>query len=97
MKNPEKRELLYAAIQQYGQVAQLNQVIEECAELIQAINKFRRNPTSETILQLCGEIADVEIMCEQARLMFAAGDMVEDIKAKKLERLKNRLLTEELV
>jgi hypothetical protein len=41
------------------------------------------------------EIADVEIMCEQMRIIFGS-DTIDIVKKKKLERLQ-RLLTGELI
>ena len=40
-----KEELYKLAIETYGNEAQINQGVEEMAELIQAINKFRRKPS----------------------------------------------------
>ena len=45
----------------YGLSAQLDILQEECAELIQAVSKFRRTKTSDII----EEIADVYIMLDQ--------------------------------
>lgn len=78
------QEILKKAIQTFGAKNQLDMVIEECAELIQAINKCRRknlvndliigNSTkegdSETLFNLTGEIADVKIMIAQLELML---------------------------
>ena len=36
------RELNYKVADYYGYEAQSNQLVEECAELIQAVNKYRR-------------------------------------------------------
>lgn len=49
-----KEELYKIAIETYGDEAQINQGIEEMAELIQAINKFRRNPCAETLKGIAG-------------------------------------------
>lgn len=86
-----KEELYKLAIETYGDEAQINQGVEEMAELIQAINKFRRNPGEETLKGIEEEIADVEIMLEQYKIIFAAGLAVEWIKEKKLHRLAERL------
>ena len=40
--NKEQKEILENAINTFGANNQLDMVIEECAELIQAINKMRR-------------------------------------------------------
>jgi NTP pyrophosphatase (non-canonical NTP hydrolase) len=53
----------------YRKPAQWDMVCEECAELIQAVLKYRRDPNPVTLANLIEEIADVTIMLEQARLM----------------------------
>ena len=65
-----KKELYKLAIDTWGSEAQINQGIEEMAELIQAINKFRRKLCTETITHVAEEIADVEIMLEQYKMIF---------------------------
>ena len=92
MTQEEKIELLNKAIEKWGSNSQMDMVIEECAELIKAINKFRRKPTSDNLQELCGEVADVEIMCEQGRLLLNKNGLIDSIKEEKLERL--RLLLE---
>lgn len=60
--------------------------MEECSELIQAISKYLRG--RETNLE--EEIADVEIMLEQLKIMCNESQ-VEVIKESKLNRLEQRL------
>ena len=86
-----KEELYNLAIATYGDEEQINQGIEEMAELIQAINKFRRNPCEETLNGIEEEIADVEIMLEQNKIIYAANPIVEKLKNQKLQRLASRL------
>ena len=86
-----KEKLYKFAIERYGDEAQINQGIEEMAELIQAINKFRRNPCEETLKGIAEEIADVEIMLEQYKIIFGATLPVNRIKSNKLQRLAERL------
>ena len=61
------------------------------AELIQAINKFRRKLCTETITHVAEEIADVEIMLEQYKMIFYQESLVKEIKKDKLQRLAERL------
>ncbi len=85
------REKIYrTALQIWGAELQMNMLIEECAELIQSINKYRRKG-SENILE---EIADVEIMLEQARMILGdENSKIIDIHKKdKLNRLADKLL-----
>ena len=106
MKN---KEFLYVAvIDTYGVEKQLDMVVEECSELIKAINKIKRNDclkyiglvqpslTTTTIKQaliyneLCGEVADLEILLEQMRLILRS-DQISLIKERKLQRLSERI------
>lgn len=85
--NREDREKLYReAILTYGQSAQMIVAMEECSELIQAISKKLRG--RETNVE--EEVADVEIMLEQMRLM-SDSSLVDKIKEEKLQRLEQRL------
>ncbi|MFA6261065.1 MAG: hypothetical protein WC760_06335 [Bacteroidia bacterium] len=87
----EQNEVLTEAINKYGIDSQMNMVVEECAELIKAINKFRRVASSENLTELCGEVSDVEIMCAQVRIMLNKQGLIDKIKEEKIERLKYRL------
>lgn len=86
-----KEELYNLAIATYGEKAQINQGIEEMAELIQAVNKFHRKPTIENLKNIAEEIVDVEIMLEQYKIIYAANPIVEKLKNQKLQRLASRL------
>jgi NTP pyrophosphatase (non-canonical NTP hydrolase) len=79
-------EIAHRAIKKWGIDAQLDMVQEECAELIVAINKSRR----QLPVDITGEIADVLIMCEQASIIFGEEE-VRNRLGEKLERLKGRL------
>ena len=86
MNKEERIELYRKAIENYGEAAQQIVAMEECSELIQAISKKLRG--RETNLE--EEIADVEIMVEQMRLM-SDSSLVDKIKEEKLQRLEQRL------
>lgn len=86
-----KEELYKFAIERYGDEAQINQGIEEMAELIQAVNKFRRKPVIENLENIAEEIVDVEIMLEQYKIIYAANPIAEKLKNQKLQRLASRL------
>ena len=76
----------------YGLYPQLEQLQEECAELIQAVHKYKRNREVASHIScappLLEEIADVEIMIEQIRLLINEDDNsdIERIKDAKLDR-----------
>lgn len=86
----------------YGYEAQSNQLVEECAELIQAVNKYRRagarlgQPVDATenvaLDNLVEEIADVELMLEQIKylLQIPEEDIVA-VKQYKVNRTKERI------
>lgn len=88
MKLKERIELYGIALSRYGVDAQTMVLVEECAELLNAIAKFkRRRSTREDIIT---ELADVSIMVEQMALCYGFDDFVSE-KDFKLNRLKCRL------
>ena len=86
-KQDNTSEINKAAIEYYGAEMQENQCIEECAELIQAINKKHRGREHN----IPEEIADVEICLEQLKMINNCADEVERYKTAKTERLKARI------
>ena len=92
MIGEQEREILLSALNTYGIDTQLDILVEECAELIKAVIKFRRwSGTKEDVYgNLMEEIADVIIMCEQMMVFFGPADIEEHLKAK-IARLKERL------
>lgn len=88
------KEILIKAIETYGPYNQLMQAAEECAEFIQALNKWRRAKEAEediaALVHLAEEIADCMIMMEQAKLIVGK-DLVDGQIEKKLKRLAERL------
>lgn len=87
-----KEELFSIAIRTYGAEAQVNQGIEEMAELIQAVNKFRRNSEVKNLDNIAEEIADVEIMMDQYKQIYGITDRtIQRLKNQKLYRLADRL------
>ena len=88
-----------AAIENYGDM-QVVVAIEELSELQKELTKYLRcKPDPYHIAE---EIADVEIMVEQMKMKFKpcfdkiADNLVGAIKIKKLERLRENMMTEEL-
>lgn len=89
------REKMYKkALALWGIEAQINMMIEECAELIQALQKYKRNTSLKTIDNIYEELADVEIMSEQMRIVFDS-NTIDATKRIKLKRLGNLLIGEE--
>ncbi len=80
------------AIAKWGERNQLEMLQEESTELSLAARKLIRNKNPDTIYDLTSEIADVEIMIEQVKIMFP--EIVEEVsrvKDYKLQRLEQRL------
>ena len=81
------REIFISAIRCFGAFEQERMATEECAELIQAINHKHRGRKDN----IAEEIADVEIMLEQLKIINGCGEQVETIKRSKIERLYDRI------
>jgi len=86
----ETRELYKKACEKWDQ-SQLLLAIEECSELIQALCKVWRWPSTVTPDSLVEEIADVKIMVEQLEIVFDCEKAATRIRRKKLRRLKKLL------
>lgn len=71
-------------LKKYGGECQVLMAVEECSELQQAILKFLRDKCSP--IEISEEMADVEIMLEQLKVVFNNKDEVEDFKKQKLIR-----------
>ena len=90
--------ILKSAIKHYGAIEQQNKAIEEMAELTQAILKTRSG--NDVLDHVIEEIADVEIMLEQLKMIYAndIGDSfserLEQVKQMKVRRLFSRLVKE---
>lgn len=85
-----------AAIHSNGGNAQIDVAVEEMAELTQALVKTKRYATDKDFdrfrANVIEEIADVEIMLEQLRIIFGAHEKeIDDAKTFKLKRLADRL------
>lgn len=91
-KHPES--IYRRALRHYGDRNQIFKTAEEASELSAAIMRYMGASDiglrSSPLLALVEELADVEIMCQQMRLVF--GDQpVDAAKRQKLERLERRL------
>jgi len=92
------KEIMYKAINTYSVENQMIKTVEELSELSQALCKslIRLNYTKEKISlesvdNIFEEIADVEIMLEQCKIMFQCDKEVNKWKHEKIERLERRL------
>jgi len=99
------KEIIKKAINTYGKESQIDVCIEEMSELTKAIIKFKRASQqidameikifrqfiSEKVNDIAEEIADVEIMLEQMKMIFNCEDIVNGQIEFKINRLKERL------
>ncbi len=76
------------AILLFGKKKQTDMAIEEMSELTKALLKYRRNPCVEKRVDIIEEIADVQIMLDQLRIMYDMDDDVNRIQFEKQQRLK---------
>lgn len=79
-----KEQLYEKALVAWGKTFEMDMLVKECAELIQAIQKFKRYPVVENVVE---ELADVEIMYEQMRLIFNPVE-IDKVKEQKLKQLE---------
>lgn len=83
---------LLRIINHYGYEKQSRKTIEELAELTVAINKYIDDPEENKFKNLIEEIADVEIMIQQLKIIHDIDPgVIYDIKVKKINREINRI------
>lgn len=85
--NPES--IMKEAIQTYGKQNQIMVAIEEMSELTKELSKNHRG--NDNISAISEEIADVEIMLAQLKMIFNNRDEVGVYWRKKIRRLQKRL------
>lgn len=86
-------EILFRAIDKWGNDAQCEMIIEECLELALSLQKEKRKrggTDEEKIKAIVDEIADVKIMIRQAEHIFPAS-MINERVDFKMKRLQQRL------
>ncbi len=82
-----------AALAKWGEEAQFDQAVEECAELIVALKHFKRNKVDQQ--QIIDELADVALMVGQLSFMLGE-EQVERAMESKLCKLKLLLASGDL-
>ena len=95
MTNPDIQRIAY----HYGAIRQFDKLMRECIELADAVNHYTEGKCDER--DVFDEIADVEIMLEQAvyllseddgtREIIDAREIVDSIKEKKIARQIRRI------
>jgi NTP pyrophosphatase (non-canonical NTP hydrolase) len=89
MEPIRRTQILQSAIDTYGVDPQMDMMVEECSELIQAICKYRRGRDDATA-NICEEIADVQIVLDQLKLVFDR-HAISQAEEYKLTRLCDRV------
>ena len=93
MDERERRDIMLRAIHRYGEAAQIDMAVEEMAELTKALCKVKRATpgatTTAVIANVIEEIADVQIMLDQLRLIFSRS--TDEVEEDKLRRLLARI------
>lgn len=79
------------AIERYGEPGQLVVLFEEMSELTKEICKSIRYNKDKYRNHIAEEIADVEIMLEQAKMIYGIDDNVEMWRLDKVVRLREQL------
>lgn len=81
----------------YGK-QQVLKLVEEMAELIQAIAKYEFNDSAKNLDNLIEEIADVEIVLEQVKYLSGIDRLgqLKKIKQAKIERTLQRIYEEKV-
>ncbi len=79
------------AIHKHGISRQLAKAAEEFSEAAAAISRFLAGEGECT--EIIGEVADVEVMCVQMRMIYGA-DAIDQVRAEKVARLQERLKIE---
>ena len=85
----DETEMFRIAIDKWGERDQEGMMIQECAELIEAItNLWRGRVGPDAVLE---EMADVDIMLRQMQIIIGDDIRFQQIRASKLKRLRSRL------
>ena len=88
----EERKIFTEAFQTFGKRNQFVVAIEEMSELIKELTKNLRG--ADNIGSIAEEIADVEIMLDQIKLMFCMIQTVRNMREFKICRLAERIKEE---
>lgn len=90
MKNQIDSDIFRKTITKWGDEAQYDQMIEECAELIAVLKHYKRGKVAEA--EVIDELADVVLMAHQLMFMFGEESVSRAID-KKLDKLRGLLRT----
>ena len=82
-------EICRAALETFGEWAQMAMAVEEMSELTKELCKYRRGRNN--VESIAEEIADVQIMLRQLVILFDCKETVDKYRRYKLERLAKRI------
>lgn len=85
-----ERGILTDAVATWGQDAQAKMLLEEMSELQKEICKAWRGKDNQ--VEIAEEVADVEIMLEQIKMIFGIDAAVKKYREQKIEQLRQRLI-----
>lgn len=86
---PDEKKILAAAIDKWGTDAQTIMAFEEMSELQKELCKNFRGKDNEA--EIADEIADVEIMLEQLKMIYEVEGLTQERRDFKIARLAERL------
>ena len=87
----KEQDVLQMALETFGPEAQTLMVFEEMSELQKELCKHARGKHNWE--SIADEIADVEIMLEQMKILHGCADEVKRHRSEKLMRLYNRVMS----
>ena len=88
----DRESKLLFLINHYGTLNQKLIAIEEMAELQKAIVKHIRQESEENINSVIEEIADVQVMLEQLKMIFSCRSKTDQIMDAKIDRQIKRVM-----
>jgi len=80
----DRRQIYRATLKKWGEKAQYEQMVEECAELIAALKHYERGKIERS--EVIAELADVTLMVGQLSWMLGEAEVSAAIETK-LEKL----------
>ncbi len=80
-----EKELYEKAVLKWGTSSQLMMLYEEIGELMTAINKYYRERVA--VNAIIEELADVEIMINQMKVIFGDTEKIKKIKLDKIKKM----------
>ena len=76
----DRSDIYRAAMEKWGEKAQYEQMVEECAEMITALKHFERGKIDRS--EMIAELADVTLMVGQLTWMLGADEVASAIDTK---------------